>query len=200
MYKIGIVVFSDVEELDFIGPYEVLSYANKVKPGFCSVQLVAELPGLLRAFNGLSFLPHATWDRCPPLDALIIPGGKGRLTAMRNAHLLRFIQKQFVNASYVCSVCTGALILAETGLLAGKRAATHANARAELSRLPGIAVSERKIMEAGKIITAGGVSSGLELGMRLLLKLGSRGLAEKVAAGMEYTPDPAWIEASDSQA
>lgn len=196
MYKMGIVVFPDVEELDFIGPYEVLSYANKVEPGFCTVQLLGEFHGLVRAFNGLSFLPHSTWDQCPPLDVLIIPGGKGRLKAMHNARLLAFIQKQSANAVHVCSVCTGALILAEAGLLAGKRAATHANAREELGSYPGITVSGRKVEEAGKIMTSGGVSSGLELGMRILQKLGSHELAKKVAAGIEYSPGLAQIEKS----
>ena len=105
MWKIGILLFPGVEELDFVGPFEVLSYVNKLAPASTQVLLVAEETTELRAFNGLRILPDVTIDDCPDLDILVVPGGKGRLTAMKNVRLRQFIQQQAAQARFVTSVC-----------------------------------------------------------------------------------------------
>ena len=112
MISVGILVFPNVEELDFVGPFEVLSYVNKIQPASTKVCLVAETRGPIRAFNGLKFIPDYTLTTCLRLDVLIIPGGQGRHVAMHNPHIKDFILQQAQQAKYLASVCTGAFLLA----------------------------------------------------------------------------------------
>ena len=188
MLTAGILLFPQVEELDFIGPFEVLSYVNKLKPGSLSVQLIAENAAPLAAFNGLRFFPDTSVQECPPLDLLVVPGGKGRLTAMKNSRLIDFIQAQTPNARFITSVCTGAFLLAEAGLLSGKKATTYHTAFAELAAY-GVQVQNTKVVRDGRIITAAGVSSGLELGFCLLRELFGTETAQEVAQKIEYSLD-----------
>ncbi len=185
MLTIGILIFPQVEELDFVGPFEVLSYINKVRPDSTRVLLVAETPDPVSAFNGLRIIPDTTLAKCPPLDVIVAPGGKGRLAAMKNPVILAFIHRQRQTARYVASVCTGAFLLAEAGLLAGKQATTYHTAFAELEGY-GVRVVPAKVVRDGVIVTAGGVSSGLELGFFLLRELFGADLAQEVARKIEY--------------
>lgn len=185
MLTIGILVFPQVEELDFVGPFEVLSYINKVRPDSTRVLLVAETSAPVAAFNGLRFIPDTTLQDCPPLDLVVVPGGKGRLAAMKNPAILTFIRRQQQNARLVTAVCTGAFLLAEAGLLAGKTATTYHTAFAELEGY-GVRVVARKVVRDGGIVTAGGVSSGLELGFYLLRELFGADVAQEVARKIEY--------------
>lgn len=186
--NIGILIFSDVEEMDFVGPFEVLSYINKIRPSSTRVQLVAETSAAVRAYNGMRILPDATLEDCPALDILVVPGGKGRIKAMKNINLIQFIQKQTSHARYITSVCTGAFLLAEAGLLTGKKATTYHECFDELSRY-NVEVVADKVVSAGNIITAGGVSSGIELGFYLLRELYGAEIAQTVADKIEYAVD-----------
>ena len=188
MVSIGILIFPDVEELDFVGPFEVLSYANKVIPESTRVMLVAETPEPVRAFNGLRVIPDVTIADCPPLDVLIIPGGFGRRAAMKNEVLLNFIKDRQATLRFTTSVCTGSFLLAEAGLLKGKKATTYHSFFAELESY-GIQVVTAKVVREGSIITAGGVSSGLELGFYLLREMFDAALAQKAADLIEYNID-----------
>lgn len=185
MLTIGILIFHQVEELDFVGPFEVLSYVNKIQPDSTKVLLVAETIDPIRAFNGMRILPDVTLETCPPLDIVIIPGGKGRMAAMKNSTIKEFIQRQLKTAKYAASVCTGAFILAEAGLLAGKKATTYHTAFDELASYS-VQVISAKVVQDGNIITSGGVSSGLELGFYLLKNLFSSSIAQEVADKIEY--------------
>ena len=188
MITIGILIFPDIEELDFVGPFEVLSYINKVRPDSTRVLLVAETLEAVRAFNGMRVLPDVTLQDCPDLDILVTPGGKGRLRAMKNASLIQFIQKQSAQARYITSVCTGAFLLAEAGLLTGGKATTY---HANFDELSGynVQVVADKVVPQGRIVTAGGVSSGIELGFYLLRELFGAEIAQKVAQKIEYEVD-----------
>lgn len=188
MVTVGILLFPQVEELDFVGPYEVLSYINKIRPGSTVVLLVAETPEPVAAFNGMRIIPDATFADCPPLDVIVAPGGKGRLAAMRNPAILDFIRSRQGNAKYTASVCTGAFLLAEAGMLAGRKATTYHTAFAELAAYS-VEVVPAKVVRDGAIITAGGVSSGLELGFYLLRVLFGADLAQEVARRIEYDID-----------
>jgi cyclohexyl-isocyanide hydratase len=188
MVKAGILIFTDVEELDFAGPFEILSYINKIRPDSISVQIVAESHEPVVCFNGLGVLPHLSIDECPPLDILVVPGGKGRLKAMKNMSLRRFILSQNESTSYTASVCTGAFLLAEAGLLSGRRVTTYHTAFDEL-RAYGTDVVRRKVVRDGKIITSAGVSSGIELGLFLLKELFGDENATLVAEKIEYDTD-----------
>lgn len=183
---IGILLFHHVEELDFVGPYEVVSYINKVIPASARVLTIAASPEPVQSFNGLKVIPDITMDECPQLDVLIVPGGKGRLTAMHDTAIRSFISRQLPTVKYLTSVCTGAFILAEAGLLAGKRATTYHTALDELAAYTNVTVEKRKVVQDGNIITAAGVSSGLELGFYLLSLLFGRDVAQTVADRIEY--------------
>ena len=193
MWKIGILLFPGVEELDFVGPFEVLSYVNKLAPASTQVLLVAEETTELRAFNGLRILPDVTLTACPDLDILVVPGGKGRLAAMKNANLRQFIQAQANQARFITSVCTGAFLLAEAGLLTGRKATTYHECLDELARYDGVEVVAAKVGPAGRIVTAGGVSSGLELGFYLLRELFDADTARLVARKIEYSAELAFL-------
>jgi len=190
MVTIGTLLFPEVEELDFAGPFEVLSYVNKLIPASVEVKIIAETAEPVKCYNGLRVLPDITVDECPQMDILIIPGGQGRKTAAKNAGLLDFIKRQHEGTIYTCSVCTGAFLLAEAGLLFGKRATTYHTAFAELDAFPNVTVNNAKVVQDGKIITGGGVSSGLELGFHVLQLLFGRRVAQEVARRIEYNWGP----------
>lgn len=188
MISIGILIFSQVEELDFVGPFEVLSYVNKLHPESTKVQLVAETLDPVCAFNGMKIIPDVTLQDCPPLDIVITPGGKGRISAMKNPAIKEFILRHAKTAHFIASVCTGAFLLAEAGLLTGKKATTYHTAFQELDSYS-VQVIKSKVVRDGKIITSGGVSSGLELGFYLLKELLSPSISQEVANKIEYEID-----------
>lgn len=188
MLTIGILIFPQVEELDFVGPFEVLSYINKIKPASTKVILIAEAAEAVEAFNGMKVIPDVTMAACPQLDILVVPGGKGRYAAMKNAAIQEFIQWQAQKAKYITSVCTGAFLLAEAGLLKNKKATTYHTAFAELAGYS-VQVLPQKVVRADNIITAAGVSSGIELGFYLLREEFGADLAQEVADKIEYDID-----------
>ena len=192
MLTIGVLLFPQVEELDFVGPFEVLSYINKIKPASTKVLLIAESAEPVEAFNGMRVIPDVTMANCPQMDILVVPGGKGRYTAMKNTAIQEFIQRQAQSAKYIASVCTGAFLLAEAGLLRDRQATTYHTAFAELASY-GVEVLARKVVREGNIITAAGVSSGLELGLYLLREEFGAELAQEVADKIEYDVEAAEI-------
>ena len=188
MLNVGILIFPGVEELDFVGPFEVLSYLNKVIPESTRMLLVSETSDAVKAYNGMRVLPDVTIETCPDLDILVVPGGKGRLIAMKNPRLIQFIKNQVPHARYIASVCTGAFLLAEAGLLTGKKATTYHEVLEDLS-VYDVQVVTDKVVPQGQIITAGGVSSGIELGFYLLRELFGAQTAQKIARKIEYEID-----------
>ena len=186
MIKIGILVFPQVEEMDFIAPFEVLSYSNKIEPNSTQVVLIAEKLELIQAANGLKIFPDHSFDTCPRLDILVVPGGKGRSQAMHNPRIKEFVLQQSKQTQYMASVCTGAFILAAAGLLEGKKATTYHSAFEELRDYNVTIVEKAKVVHDGHIITAAGVTSGLELGFYVLKILFGSVLAQAVADKIEY--------------
>lgn len=190
MWTIGIIIFPQVEEMDFVAPFEVLNYINKVQPSSTTVKIIAATLEPVVAFNGLKVIPDYSFANCPPLDIVVVPGGKGRMTSMYDKDLRKFIVAHSHTAKYTTSVCTGAFILAEANLLRGKAATTYHSALDELRKYPEITVVDnKKVVHVDNIITAAGVTSGLELGFYLLQLLFGKDLARKVAAGIEYRID-----------
>ena len=185
MIKIGILIYPKAEELDFMGPYEVLSYINKTRPDSTQVMLAAETTETVRTFNGLRVVPDVSVGQCPPLDVVFIPGGQGRRTETKNPVLQRFIAEQAKMARYMVSVCTGAFFLAEAGLLRGKRATTYHTAFDELASY-GVNVVKEKAVRDGSVITGAGVSSGIETSLVLLAELFGTEAAQEVACRIEY--------------
>ena len=188
MLTIGVLLFPQVEELDFVGPFEVLSYINKIKPASTKVLLIAEAAEPVEAYNGMKIIPDVTMENCPQLDILVVPGGKGRYAAMKNSAIQGFIQQQAQKAKYITSVCTGAFLLAEAGLLKGKKATTYHTAFAELAAYS-VEVLPQKVVRENNIITAAGVSSGIELGLYILKEEFGAAVAQEVADKIEYAID-----------
>ena len=188
MLNVGILVFPFIEELDFIGPFEVLNYVNKIKPHSVRVQLIAKSFEPVQAFNCLRYLPDSKLEDVHALDILVIPGGKGRLAAMHDSSYLTFLTRIFPTCTHVASVCTGAFLLAEAGFLANKLVTTHHAALNELRQYPQVqVVGNTKVIADGKIITSAGVSSGIDLGLFLLETYFDRACAELVANSIEYS-------------
>ncbi|MFO7942582.1 MAG: DJ-1/PfpI family protein [Bacillota bacterium] len=183
--RAGILVFDGVEELDFVGPWEVLSYVNKIQGN--SIDLMTVSPAApVKAYNGLTFLPDVTFGDCPPLDILIVPGGKGRLEQMSCESTLAFIRSAYPDLEYLCSVCTGSFLLAEAGLLEGRSVTTHHGAFEEMEKYPDITLVRERIVREGNIVSAGGVASGIDLGFYLVEEVFGTKVAEAVGDGMEY--------------
>ena len=188
MLNIGVLLFPQVEELDFVGPFEILSYINKIRPESTKVLLIAETAEPVKAFNGMKIIPDVTMANCPQLDILVAPGGKGRYAAMKNTAIKEFIQQQAQKAKYITSVCTGAFLLAEAGLLKNKKATTYHTAFAELAAYS-VDVLPQKVVRENNIITAAGVSSGIELGLYILREEFGAAVAQEAADNIEYAID-----------
>ena len=168
---IGIVLFDDVEVLDFAGPYEVLSGARDDQGQACLRVLTVAARPEVRCRGGLRIVVDSTLAACPPLDAVVVPGGPGAdvRTAEQSDHIIPFLRERAAGAQLIASVCTGAFVLARAGLLAGRRATTHSKLRGVLrAEFPELDVREEKVVDAGSVVTAAGVSSGIDLALHLL--------------------------------
>ncbi|MGM0406187.1 MAG: DJ-1/PfpI family protein [Thermoplasmatota archaeon] len=190
MYKIAIMVFPDAEELDFVGPFETLASVDKLNPNSVKVELVGKYLDPVKGSNGLRVLPDRTFSENEQYDILIIPGGQGRKKAMYDAEVLKFVKDQMNGLSFLCSVCTGAFVLAEAGVINGLKATTHHTALDELQRsYPDVEVLEKRVVKNDtepKIWLAGGVSSGIDLSLELIGELFDDDLRKDVAKRLEY--------------
>ena len=187
--NLAILIFEDVEVLDFAGPFEVFavtSELNNYEP--FNVFLVAESQRTYKAVNGLQLVPDYEISNCPNPDILVVPGGVGTRTQMNNQKLITWIQQVSDRAELVMSVCTGARLLAKAGLLDGLEITTHHEAYDELRQLvPTAIVNERKrFVDHGTIITAGGISAGIDSSLYVVDKLLGREIARKTPIYMEY--------------
>jgi len=196
--NVAILIFEQVEVLDFAGPYEVFS-RTRIEPGVESRRegvgpfntfTVALDMGLLRATGGLQVLPDYSTTDCPPPDILVVPGGFGTRTLLVHPPTLDWIRQVAPRLELLTSVCTGSLLLAKAGLLAGKRATTHWAALDLLQELdPSIQMQrEQRVVEDG-IITAAGVSSGIDMAFYVVEKLLGKEVADETAHYIEY---PRW--------
>jgi len=185
----AILVFKDVEVLDFTGPYEVFSTANtEYGEKIFNVYTIAEKDTEIKSANGLKIIPDYTLTNSPPPDILIIPGGNGRKIEMNNPVLLDWIKEKFSSIEFLLSVCTGSFILGKTGLLNGAKAATHHYSYEEFEKtFPDIElVKNVKFVDNGKIITAAGVSSGINMSLHMISKLFGEELKRKTAMHIEF--------------
>lgn len=189
--KTAILLFNEVEVLDFAGPFEVFSLAEYPTGGgkAFNVYTVAEKPEPIRARNGLMVLPSHTLNTLPDCDILIIPGGYGaREIEIHNKALIDWIKESSHKASLVASVCTGAFLLAKAGLLNGHSATTHWMSCDRLEReFPLVTVRrEVKYVDEGALITSGGISAGINMSLYIVSKLIGIEAACATARRMEY--------------
>lgn len=180
--RVGILLFDGVEELDAVGVYEVLAKAKQIHPQLDLTVRTRALKEMVTGALGLKMLAHEVKRDLNDLDLLVVPGGPGRKDVVKDSGLMKALL-DFGTEKPVASVCTGALILKEAGLLAGRKATTHHEALAEL-RDTAIPVDGR-VVEDGPVTTAAGVSASIDLGLHLLAKHFDRKLADEVAERIE---------------
>ncbi|XUY26274.1 DJ-1/PfpI family protein [Agrobacterium sp. rho-8.1] len=192
--RFGFLIFPNVQQLDLTGPYEVFASAKNTQ-----VDLVWKSRDPVMSVTGLGFTPTMTFDESPQYDVLCVPGGGGVNALLEDPVVLDFIRNQAKGARYVTSVCTGSLVLGAAGILKGKRAATHWNAMDFLPSFGAIPVHERVVRD-GHIITAGGVTSGIDFGFSVLAELFGQHEAEVVQLCLEYAPAPPFTAGTPQQA
>lgn len=194
-YSIGIVAFDDAEELDFVGPWEVFTMAAQAN-GTDRVLLLAEHARPVRCAKGLRVVPDASLAEAPPLDVVLVPGGIGTREAMESEALLAWLRDVGARCRWVTSVCTGALVLHRAGFLAGRRATTHWSMLEALRDMGDVTVLEgRRYVRDGNVVTAAGVSAGIDMALWLVGELHGPDFARGVQRFMEYDPAPPYAAA-----
>ena len=190
---VGILIFDEVEVLDFCGPFEVFSVARPLGEDSDDARLftavtVAEENQLISCRGGLLVQPHATIDAHPPLDILVVPGGFGTRREIHNARLLDWIAVQNGRTELTTSVCTGAFLLAERGLLDGRKATTHwASIGWMRDAYPSVRMEDTaRVVDEGHIITSAGVSAGIDMALHVVARLHGEEVATRTARAMEY--------------
>jgi len=187
---VDLLLFDDVEELDFVGPWEVFSVANRLRPGLFPTCLVSTGSDSIVARYGLQVVGlENLYDRPVP-RVLLLPGGPGRKIVMKDPKLLGYVRRVHAEGSVLASVCTGAFVLAEAGLLRGKSATTHWSARDELRAYPEVTVVDGRFVDQGDIVTAGGISAGIDVSLHLVERFLGAPVSREVARTMEYVFRP----------
>jgi len=181
---IGFLVFDGLTNLDLAGPYEVLARIPGARPF-----LVGKTATPVRSNLGFILTPDKTFENAPPLDILVVPGGSGVNDLLDDQETLSYIEKSSHEAKYVTSVCTGSLILGAAGLLKGRRATTHWMARDLLISFGAEVLPDRVVVD-GRIITGGGVTSGIDFAFELARRIAGREIAEQIQLTLEYNPKP----------
>lgn len=186
---VALLLFPEVEVLDFAGPFEVFSVAaQSVDPAPFHVVTVAASRAQLTAIGGLKVVPDHDLDSCPQADVVLVPGGNGSRKAMRDDKIMAWLARQAAGAEIVASICTGALLLGKLGLLDGLRATTHWSAIGELQALSDkIDVQpQARFVDNGKYLTSGGITAGIDMSLYLVKRLGGQALVDLVIREMEY--------------
>jgi transcriptional regulator GlxA family with amidase domain len=188
---IGVLIFDDAEELDFVGPWEVFTMAAQ-QTEETRVLLVAETVGPVRCAKGMRVLPDHTFDDCPALDVVLVPGGQGTRVEADNPVLIGWLVKTGAQCSWVTSVCTGSLLLSKAGFADGRRITTHWGYIEPLRELaPNSEVLEKvRYVRDGSLVTAAGVSAGIDMSLWLVGQIWDVGVARQTQRFMEYDPAP----------
>ena len=188
------LLFPRLTQLDLTGPYEVLARLPET-----TVLLLWKTRDAVTSETGLAILPTTTFAECPQLDIVFAPGGPGQVALMEDAEVLGFLQRQAPGARYITSVCTGSLVLAAAGLLQGYRAACHWMSRDLLAEL-GVDVSRDRYVIDRNRVTGGGVTAGIDFGLKLASLLRGDQEAKRIQLQLEYNPAPPFDAGSPESA
>jgi transcriptional regulator GlxA family with amidase domain len=191
--RIGLSLFDGAEELDWAGPWEVLAAWSKNHPADdVEVFTVAQRDGVVTCAKGLRVVPDHTWDSAPPIDVLVYPGGRGTRPQIGDEVIGGWLRRTAADARLMTSVCTGSLVYADAGLLDGRPATTHWGSLDRLGEL-GARVEVRpddRFVDDGDVITAAGVSAGIDMALHLISRLVSIDRAREVRRYIQYDPEP----------
>lgn len=197
MKSVGILIFDDVEELDFVGPWEVFQMVNEVAghrgdPEPLHNRLISRDGSDITAVKGMRVGAHTSMTDVDALDVILIPGGQGTRTVIEDPEIMAWVQAIAPDCEWVTSVCTGAFVLAKAGLLKGRRAATHWAAFNEFDRLKldGELVPHVRYVRDGNVVTAAGVSAGIDMSLWLVGQWFDPQMSRDVARAMQYDPVP----------
>jgi cyclohexyl-isocyanide hydratase len=182
--NIGMLVFPDMTQLDFTGPYEIFVQVPK-----CEVKVIARSLQPVAAKGGLKFLPDTTVADAPPLDLVFVPGGPGVSALMEDREVLEFLRRHAEKAKYVTSVCTGALVLGAAGLLKGYCATTHWASLGLLPVFGATALPDRVVTDRNRI-TGGGVTAGIDFALTVAAEVAGPEAAKRIQLLIEYNPAP----------
>ncbi|KAA6476731.1 DJ-1/PfpI family protein [Agrobacterium rhizogenes] len=192
--RFGLLTFPGVQQLDLTGPYEVFASTEGAE-----VHLVWKDVAPIVASTKLVLQPTTTFEDCPQLDVICVPGGAGVNALLEDEVVLSFIRAQAAQARFVTSVCTGSLVLGAAGLLKGRKATTHWNAHDFLAHFGAIPTAGR-IVQDGNLITAGGVTAGIDFGLAVVAALRGQEEAEMIQLSLEYAPAPPFHSGTPEEA
>jgi cyclohexyl-isocyanide hydratase len=184
MLTIGAIIFDDIDQLDFTGPFEVLTRLPDA-----TFHVIGRTLQPVRDVRGLILTPDTTISNAPPLDILVIPGGPGQQALMSDEPMLAFVRERAARASIVLSVCTGALIAGAADLLQSRKATTHWAAQSLLGYFGATVVDERVVVD-GNLVTTAGVTSGIDGALRVAAMVCGDAIAQRIQLSMEYAPAP----------
>lgn len=190
MFQIGFILFPNVTQLDFTGPLQVLHRLPDSQ-----VHIISHSLDPVPSDCGLSLVPTTTFDACPPLDLICVPGGFGVEQAMADPVLIAFLKAQAGHARYITSVCTGAFVLGAAGLLKGKQATTHwayHSLLAEVGAIP----TQGRVVRNGRVFTGGGVTAGIDFALTIVAEIAGQAVAQHVQLSIEYDPAPPFVGGS----
>jgi transcriptional regulator GlxA family with amidase domain len=192
--SIGIALFDGTEELDWAGPWEVLSYWSKRHPeDEIEVFTVArDNSRPIVCAKGLRVLADHSWQSAPEIDVLVYPGGQGTSALIGDEEVRAWVRSVHERARLTTSVCTGAFILADAGLLKGRAATTHWDDFDELLAIDGTIQARRedRFVDEGDIITSAGISAGIDMALHLIIRFHSEDRAREIKRRLQYEPDP----------
>ena len=193
-FTTGLLLFDDVEELDFAGPWEVFTTAKKEGDHVVTIAATTEP---IRAYNGLRVLPDHDFADAPALDVLLVPGGLGTRALADDATHIDWIKSTAAGCAWVTSVCTGAILLHAAGLLAGRQVTTHWGYIPTLKEEPDVTVLEDvRYVRDGNVVTAAGVSAGIDMSLWLVGQMYDIKHARDVQHVIEYNPEPPYADAT----
>lgn len=197
MKQVGILIFDNVEELDFVGPWEVFQMVNEVASLGGQSQplhnrLISPDGADITAKKGMRVGAHAAMGEVDKLDVVVIPGGQGARAVVKDKAIIEWVQQVAPECDWVTSVCTGAFILSKAGLLTGRRATTHWSTFDEFERLGtgGTLVPDVRYVRDGNVVTAAGVSAGIDMALWLVGQWFTPDMSRNVARAMQYDPVP----------
>jgi transcriptional regulator GlxA family with amidase domain len=192
--RIGIVLFHDVEVLDFCGPFEVFAATRldetrrREEPSPFEIVLVAENPGPITTSGGIIVLPTCTFKDCPPLDILLVPGGWGTRKELHNQVLLAWLRARAAQVELLTAVCTGSMLLGAAGLLNGLHATTHWRSLDWMrDSFPAVTVEyDKPVVRDGRVLTSAGIAAGIDMALKIVESYCGEAVARATAKHMEY--------------
>lgn len=187
--KFGFLLFNGLEELDLVGPWEMISIWGKHYNGPQDIFTISQDGDSIKCAKGLTIAADYSFQSCPTPDYLLIPGGQGTRSEMNNKKLIDFIQFQAKFCRKLLSVCTGSFLLDAAGLLDGRKATTHWQSLERLKQNKEIKVSEQRYVVDGNIWTSAGVSAGMDMALAFIADIAGKEIAGKVQLHAEYFPE-----------